>query len=170
MKETNPVKRNRAPPASIDDVDRKLLRLLAEDATLKYAELGKAVHLTPPAVHERVKRLKRDGVITGTVATLDGTKIGCPLLAFIHVDTDGWGLTGSVLELGDIADVEEIHTVTGDTCVVLKVRTRDTHDLEALLARIHGFEGVRSTRSYVVLNSYLERGPKPEIETDARAD
>ncbi|MCG8692638.1 MAG: Lrp/AsnC family transcriptional regulator [Minwuiales bacterium] len=168
-KETNAVRRDRSPPVSIDDVDRKLLRLLAEDATRSYTELGKAVHLSPPAVHERVKRLKRDGVITGTVATLDGPKIGCPLLAFIHVDTAGWGLTGPVLELGDLADVEEIHTVTGDTCLILKVRMRDTHDLEALLARIYDIEGVKRTRSYVVLSSYLERGPKPEIDLGAYA-
>ncbi|NIA70338.1 Lrp/AsnC family transcriptional regulator [Pelagibius litoralis] len=169
-KEMNPVKRDRPPPVSIDDVDRKLLRLLAEDATRKYAELGEAVHLTAPAVHERVKRLKRDGVITGTVATLDGKKIGCPLLAFIHVDTDGWGLTDSVLELGGLADVEEIHSAAGDTCVILKVRMRGTQDLEALLARIYRFEGVRSIRSHVVLNTYLERGPKPEIEIGGSAE
>lgn len=149
------------PTVQIDDVDRKLLRLLVEDASRKYADLGKAVNLTGPAVHERVKRLKRDGVITGTVATLDGRKIGCPLLAFVHVDTNGWGLTDSVRDLAALADVEEIHSSAGDANVILKVRMRDTQALEALLARIHTFDGVKSVRSHIALNTYLERGPKP---------
>lgn len=162
--ETNRVKPTTRSDSSIDGVDRMLLRLLAEDASRKYADLGAAVNLTGPAVHERVKRLKRDGVITGTIATLDGRKIGCPLLAFVHVDTDGWGLTEAVSDLAALADVEEIHSSAGDANVILKVRMRDTQALEALLARIHDFDGVKSVRSHIVLNTYLERGPKPEAQ------
>jgi DNA-binding Lrp family transcriptional regulator len=75
--------------AMLDAIDRRLLGLLAEDAGLSYAELGQQLHLSPPAVHERVKRLRRDGVIKGTVAWLDGARIGRPLLTFLHVDTAG---------------------------------------------------------------------------------
>lgn len=160
--ESNGVRAKALPGTALDPVDRKILRYLADDATRSYTELGRLVHLSAPAVHERVKRLRRDGVITATVATLDGTKIGCPLLAFIHVNTDGWGMTKPVLALRELADVEEIHTVTGDSCLILKVRMRDTQHLEALLERIYKIDGVRSTRSYVAMNTYLERGPRPE--------
>src|SRR5215217_2537302 len=112
--------------AVLDRVDRTLLGLLAEDATLSYAELGQRLHLSPPAVHERVKRLRRDGVIRATVARLDSSRLGRPLLTFIHVDTAGWGKSRSMLALADLPEVEEIHTVTGDTCLILKVRTEDT--------------------------------------------
>lgn len=162
VEETNEVRGKAAAKAALDTVDRKILRYLAEDATRPYTELGRLVHLSAPAVHERVKRLKREGVITGIAAKLDGAKIGCPLLAFIHVNTEGWGMTKPVLALRELADVEEIHTVTGDTCLILKVRMRDTQDLEALLERIYEIEGVRSTCSFVALNTYLERGPRPE--------
>lgn len=160
---TNTVQKNQPTPVPLDEIDRKILRLLAEDATQTYTELGKRVHLTAPAVHERVKRLKRNGVIIATVAKLNGKLVGCPLLAFIHVETVGSMMIGALDDLIALADVEEVHTVTGDTCVVLKVRTRDTKDLEGLLDRIYQIEGVRSTKSYVVLDSYLERGPKPEV-------
>ncbi|MBP5857911.1 Lrp/AsnC family transcriptional regulator [Marivibrio halodurans] len=148
----------------MDDTDRRILRLLAEDATRTYAELGRRVHLSPPAVHERVRRLKRDGVIRGTVARLDGTAIGCPLLAFIHVETEGRAFTRTLDSFAAIADVEEVHTVAGDAGVVLKVRTRDTGDLERLLARLYEMEGVRAAKSFVVLGTYLERGPHPDID------
>ena len=137
-----------------------LLRLLAQDATTSYADLGDQVHLSPPAVHERVKRLKRDGYIKGTVAVIDGEKIGRPLLTFIHVDTAGWGAGSPMRALAELDEVEEIHTVTGDTCVILKVRMPGTQALEDLLARIYKIEGVKGTRSYVALSTYLERGPR----------
>jgi Lrp/AsnC family leucine-responsive transcriptional regulator len=148
----------------LDTKDRTLLGLLAEDATLSYAELGRRVALSPPAVHERVKRLKRDGAIRGTVATLDGVAIGRPLLAFIHVDTGGWGAKGPFLKMDLEPDIEEVHTVTGDACLLLKVRCRDAQALEDLLARIYSIEGVRGTRSYIALSTYLERGPQAELE------
>jgi DNA-binding Lrp family transcriptional regulator len=144
-----------------------ILRLLAENADRSYADLSKEVHLSPPAVHERVKRLRRTGVIRGTFAKLDGDKIGCPLLAFVHVMTEGWGMTEPVRALQELADVEEIHTVAGDACLIIKLRCDSPAGLEELLCRIQMIEGVRSTRSHVVLGTYLERGPMPEMPTPA---
>jgi Lrp/AsnC family leucine-responsive transcriptional regulator len=161
VEETNDVRRRSGEGARLDDVDRRLLALLAEDATRSYAELGRLLNLSPPAVHERAKRLRRERVITGTVARLDGGKIGRPLLAFVHVDTMGWGKSARMLQLADLPEVEELHSVTGETSVLLKVRTAGTLELERLLERIYGIEGVRGTRSFIVLSTYLERGPMP---------
>ncbi|WP_345811039.1 Lrp/AsnC family transcriptional regulator [Paraburkholderia sp. PREW-6R] len=154
--------RARSAPATLDDTDRKLLALLAEDATRTYAELGKLLFLSAPAVHERARRLKKDGVIKGTVAALDAAKLNRPLLAFVHVDTTSWAVTRQLLALEELSDVEEIHTVTGESAMLLKVRTRDTQSLEQLLGRIHAIEGFTGTRSYIALTTYLERGPSPD--------
>ncbi|MEM5472518.1 Lrp/AsnC family transcriptional regulator [Hoeflea sp. AS60] len=160
---TNPIRQKEPHLSGLDRTDRMLLRLLAERADRSYAELSKLVHLSAPAVHERVKRLRRDGVIQATVAKLDGEKIGCMLLSFIHVATEGWSMTKPILELKALADVEEIHTVTGDAGLILKVRTSGPASLEKLLSRIQEIQGVRSTQSYVALGTYLERGPMPEM-------
>lgn len=161
--ETNGVRRRRIEPARLDERDRTLLELLSNDSTRSYSELGKQLNLSAPAVHERVKRLRKDGVIRGNVALLDGSKLGRPLLAFVHVDTTSWAVTRHLLALKDLPDVEEIHTVTGESAMVLKVRTRDTQSLEDLLERIHSIEGFTKTRSYIALTTYLERGPSPEV-------
>lgn len=161
IENTNGIRRAPADPARLDDTDRKLLGLLAEDSTRSYAELGRIVHLSAPAVHERAKRLKQEGVIKATAAVLDGAKIGRPLLAFVHVDTKSWAVTRQLLELKELPDIEEIHTVTGESAVLLKVRTSDTQALENLLAKIHSIEGLTGTRSYIALSTYLERGPSP---------
>jgi DNA-binding Lrp family transcriptional regulator len=85
------------------------------------------------------------------------------LLAFVHVDTKSWAVTRQLLQLAELPDVEEIHTVTGESAMLLKVRTRDTQALEDLLGRIHGIEGFEGTRSYIALSTYLERGPSPTV-------
>lgn len=143
----------------MDPMDRKLLGLLAEDATLSYKELGERLHLSAPAVHERVKKLKKAGAIAGTVARLDGAAVGRPLCAFIHMDTEGWGKSPELLSIEEDSRIEEIHAVAGDTCVILKVRCESTHALEDILHRLYQVPGMIRTQSYIVLNTYLERGP-----------
>lgn len=162
-KDTNEVQTKLFQQPKLDVKDRKLLAILAEDASLSYAELGCKLHLSAPAVHERVKRLKSEGVITGTVAKLDSNKIGRPLLAFIHVDTSSWAVTRSILSLKSLPEVEEIHTVAGDSAMLLKVRTQNTRSLEDLLEVIHSIDGFTGTRSYIVLTPHLERGPTPVL-------
>ncbi|WP_200826895.1 Lrp/AsnC family transcriptional regulator [Marinobacterium lutimaris] len=94
------------------------------------------------------------------MARLDSSKIGRPLLAFIHVDTSSWAVTRSILALKELPDVEEIHTVAGDSAMLLKVRTQDTRSLEDLLEVIHSIDGFSGTRSYIVLPP-IWKGDRP---------
>ncbi len=164
--ETDTIQRNDTRSRSLDRFDRKILSALVADAGQSYARLAEQVGLSAPAVHERVKRLRRDGVIAATAAQLNAKQIGKPLLAFVHVDTTGWGKTQSLMAIEQYPEVEEIHSVAGDTCMLLKVRARDTHDLESLLAILYDTPGVKSTRSYVVLSTYLERPVQAGVTGD----
>ena len=141
----------------LDQIDRKLLGLLTENAEQSYADLGKAVGLSAPAVHERVKRYKASGRIRAITARLDPAMTGKRFLAFVHVNTTGWGKTDALMQIEELPEVEEIHSVTGDTCMILKVRMESTQALEALLARLYALPEVISTKSYVALSTYLER-------------
>lgn len=141
----------------LDAIDRKLLGLLTEDAEQSYATLGDKVGLSAPAVHERVKRYKASGRIQAVTAQLDATMTGKPFLAFIHVDTSGWGRTEAIMNLCHLPEVEEIHSVTGDTCMLLKVRMQDSKAMEALLKLLYDMPEVVSTKTYVALSTSLER-------------
>jgi Lrp/AsnC family transcriptional regulator, leucine-responsive regulatory protein len=162
---TDDIRRRRSPERDLDAMDRKLLGVLVEDAMTSYAELGERVGLSPPAAHERVKRLRRTGAIRRVAALIDPEAVGKTLLAFVHVDTTGWGKTQALLAIEEHPEVEEIHSVAGDTCMLLKVRTDSTHALEGLLARLYDTPGVKATRSYVVLSTYMERPVQPGITT-----
>lgn len=161
VRKTNDVQPPPEAAAKLDAVDRKLLSLLVQDSSLSYAQLSEALHLSAPAVHERVKRLKREGVVVATVAKLDAAKVGRPLLCFVQIMTNTIARTRQVAALADLPDVEEVHTVTGDAGLLLKVRTRDMRSLEALLGQIHEVDGVEGTRTQMVLSTLIERGPSP---------
>ncbi|CAN5554973.1 hypothetical protein BH10PSE7_BH10PSE7_37350 [soil metagenome] len=130
---------------------------------MSFRDLGTLLGLSGPSVYERLKKLRAQKVIRRSTIDIDGEMIGRPLLAFVHVVSDGWGKTPEMLALSEDARVEEIHSVAGDACMILKVRCGGTHDLEALLRQIYDMPGVRGTKSYIALNTYLERGPRTEI-------
>lgn len=156
-KKTETVRPTRSASRPLDAFDRKILGALAADAGVSYAELGARVGLSAPAVHDRVKKLRRSGCLRRTAALLDGAAIGKPLLAFVHIESAGWGKTQQLMSIAALPEVEEIHSVAGDTCMLLKVRCASSVALEALLARLYATPGVKATRSYVVLSTYLER-------------
>ncbi len=162
-KDTNHVQQKRVPDLIIDDTDRKLLSALSEDSSQSYSDLGAIVHLSAPAVHERVKKMKAAGVITKATIDLDGAKIGRPFLAFIHVNYTGAAARENFAKLHEDADVEEIHSVAGDSCLLIKARCTDAPALDRLLVRMREFGEVTNTKSHIVLTTLLERGPQAEL-------
>jgi DNA-binding Lrp family transcriptional regulator len=151
----------------VDGTDRTLLGLLQDDAHLSYAELGRAVHLSPAAVHERVRRMRRDGVIRRTTVDLDAAAVGRHLLAFIELDTVGWATEPLADAVRQDPRVEELHSVAGDTHFLVKVRVGGPGELQDLLRDLYAVTGVRNTRTRVVLQTYVERGPSPAAPSPA---
>jgi DNA-binding winged helix-turn-helix (wHTH) protein len=88
----------------------------------------------------------------------NGVKGGRRVLAFVHVDTTSLAGMRQLVELKRLPEVEEIHSVTGESAMLLKVRVRDTSDLDSVLERMSAIEGFLATRSYIALSTYLERG------------
>lgn len=149
-----------------DAIDRKISAALVKDAGRSFASLSDEIGLSPAALHERVKRLRANGVIRRTQAALDGAKIGKPLLAYIHVTTAGWGITPGLMKIAQLPEVEEVQTVTGDISVILKVRVSHSLALQGLLARLYKLKEVRATSSHVVLSTHQDRPVQAEITED----
>jgi len=165
-RETEDLPPNDRPVRPLDLFDRKILGALVQDARLSYAEIGQVAGLSAPAVHERVKRLRASGVLKGMQAALDGAFVGKPFLAFVHVDADGWGKSQRMIRLKAFPEVEEMHSVAGDTCVILKVRTSSALAMERFLSQLYALPGVRGTKSYVVLSTYLERPVQADVTAE----
>lgn len=146
-----------------DAIDRKLLTLLQDDDRLGLAELGKAVGAPASTVNDRIKRLMRQGMISGFHAALSPDALGLNLLAFIMV---GW--SNPKVEPVFLARikaspvVQECHHITGSWNYLLKVRVQRTRDIEKFLAEtVKAVEGVERTETLIVLSSAKETWKLP---------
>ncbi|MEU3979294.1 Lrp/AsnC family transcriptional regulator [Streptomyces sp. NPDC026672] len=143
----------------MDDIDRTLIGLLQEDASRTYADLAAAVGLSTGAVHERVRKLRRSGVIVRTAVEVDPKQLGRNVVAFVLLETEGWITEPIRRATVDDPRVEDLHTVAGDANFVLKVRVGDPAELQRLLRGLFDVEGVRRTRTLMVLDTYIDRAP-----------
>ena len=146
--------------SGLDRIDTQLLELLQLDGRRPYAELGAAVGISGPAAHERVKKLEARGVTTGYGARVSAEDVGLRVLAFTWVTqapgTIATDLTG---DFGAIPEIEECHHITGEADYLLKMRARDTRDLERIIRLIQGTRHVFSTETDVVFSSAFEGRP-----------
>jgi Lrp/AsnC family leucine-responsive transcriptional regulator len=141
-----------APP--IDEVNRRLLAELQENARLTLAELGRRVGLSSPAVAERLQRLEQQGVIAGYRAELDPRALGLTLTAIIRVRPAPGQLT-NVAELARrTTEVVECRRVTGDDCYVMTAHLRDVEHLEEVIDR---FVVLGQTTSSIAQSSPVPR-------------
>lgn len=144
----------------MDDIDRRLLALLQEDATRPYAALGEAVGLSAPAAHERVRKLRERGVIRRTGVDVDPDAVGRGVLAFVMVESSAWmGESGD--RFAAIPEIQEAHVIAGSASVLAKVRTATTGQLQDVLRRLYAIDGVSGTQATVVLETFFERPLAP---------
>src|SRR5277367_4400680 len=97
---------------SIDDIDCEILAELQANARIAFAELGRRVGLSTPAVIERVKRLEENHIILGYRAMVDPAKVGLPVRAFVKVTIAGDRLTKFSALIKTLPEVLECHRVT----------------------------------------------------------
>lgn len=142
----------------LDDVDKKLLSLLTEDARTQYADLGKALNLSPPAVHARVKKLEKEGVIKNFTVHLNAEAVSKTVCAFIRLTMGDKLNVDTASYLQKIPQIEECHGVAGEDCMLIKVRVGTPLELDALLAKIRKAPGFQRSITMMVLRSYFERG------------
>ncbi len=146
--------------STLDDTDRAILRALQANARATYTEVGKAVGLSAPSVHDRVQRLEQRGVIRGYRAELDPDALGLTVLALVSVlPSDNANATEMARAFAGIEHVESAYTVAGEESHVLVVRTGSMAELSEVLQRLRDVDGVARTRTAVVLSTPLHRGP-----------
>ncbi|WP_144122771.1 Lrp/AsnC family transcriptional regulator [Catellatospora sichuanensis] len=142
----------------VDEVDRKLLKLLQEDATQSYAVLGRAVGLSAGSAHDRVRKLRERAVIRRTTIDVDPAAVGQGVSAFVMVNANVWvGDQPTRDALLAISGIQEAHIVAGAASLLVKVRTATTEKLQATLREIFAVDGVTGTETIVVLESCFER-------------
>ncbi|MEO6939276.1 MAG: Lrp/AsnC family transcriptional regulator [Candidatus Kapaibacterium sp.] len=141
----------------MDEIDVQILATLQKQGRTKRNELAEEVHLSIPAISERLRKLEERGILKGFHAELEPKLVGLDVAAFIFVTVDSSSHYGEFLRSAqEHPEVLEIHAVTGDGSHVLKIRTWNTSTLERLLSQIQTWPGVKATRTNVVLSTNKE--------------
>ncbi|MFE0171132.1 Lrp/AsnC family transcriptional regulator [Streptomyces sp. NPDC059002] len=144
----------------MDEMDRRLIALLQEDATIAYAALGKEIGLSAGAAHERVRKLRERGVIRRTTVEVDPAALDRGVLAFVMVESTAW-MGESAAAFAAIPEIQEAHVIAGSASVLVKVRTATTEQLQDVLRRLYAIEGVSGTQATVSLETFFERPVAP---------
>jgi Lrp/AsnC family leucine-responsive transcriptional regulator len=135
-----------------DELDWKVLSLLQHNGRMTYTELARQVHLSVPAVTERVKRLEGAGVIEGYTARVNAAAAGYAVTALVGITVSQPAKVKFLKLLGTIAEVLECQHVTGADSYVIRLVAVSMADLERLIERINLYG---ETRTSIVMSTPL---------------
>lgn len=149
----------------IDEISLEILKILQEKARIPNVEVSRKVGLAPSAVLERVKKMEKMGIIDGYEVTLNPELFDRAMIAYVYVSTAPNMENQVGIELGQIADIQEVHFISGNDCYLTKIRCKNNIDLgEIIQHKIKIIDGVISTKSEIVLSTSKEtsRFPLPQ--------
>ena len=148
----------------LDHYDTRILAELQADARLSMAELGRRVHLSQPAVTERVRKLEAAGVITGYRARVNLEKLGYGIRALVRVGRAEYARVVKLIE--QTPEVVSAYNVTGEDSWVLEIAVIDVAHLDAVVTK---FCMLTETSTSIILNTPREQRPMlPARSEDVR--
>jgi Lrp/AsnC family leucine-responsive transcriptional regulator len=151
--------------SDLDRIDVAILRVLAVDARIPTTALAQRVGLSKTPVLARLRRLEREGYITGYRAQLSAGRLGLDHVAFVEMrlaDTREAALRAFNLAVQKVPEIEECHMIAGGFDYLLKVRTRDIRDYRRVLSEaISALPHVASSSTYVAMETVKDGGMNP---------
>jgi Lrp/AsnC family leucine-responsive transcriptional regulator len=139
----------------MDEIDLRILEILEKNGRMSHEEIAKRLNLSRPAIHQRVARLQNDGIIKGYTTEINWMKAGQSIRAFIFVNvrtTDFRGIMDKIAKLKiEGLTIEECSRITGQWCIMLKIRAKMTEQLTMLHDEMLKIEGMLETFTMIVL-------------------
>ncbi len=143
----------------LDGIDKTILNYLMKDAKKPILEIAKNIGITGAAVHQRLRKLEKSGLIEGSKMMLDARLLGYKTMAFVGVYLDkAVSNPQAVKQLSEIPEVIECHYTTGNWSIFLKILCRDNEHLMVVLNKnIQAIDGVSRTETFISLNQQIDR-------------
>lgn len=138
----------------MDNVDRMLIRCLAEDADVTTSSLVDKLNLSIPAINKRIAKLKAEGIIEKTTIITDSQKVGKPVMTFVMVTLDHFTLSDQLMQIvASDSDILECYAVTGEFDYILKICAKDIDALENKLLDMKQ-KGIAKSHTLIALREY----------------
>ena len=144
---------------AIDGIDKIILRQLMEDARKPILEIARQVGISGAAIQQRLRKLEKSGLITGSKFTIDPKILGYNTMAFIGIYLDrAMSNPKAVKQLEEIPEVLECHYTTGNWSIFIKILCKNNEHLMHLLnKKVQAIDGVSRTETFISLNQQIER-------------
>lgn len=143
----------------IDGIDKEILRALMEDARTPILEIARKVGISGAAIHQRLRKLEKSGLISGSKFIINPKALGYTTMAFVGIYLDkAMNNPEAVKQLQKIPEVLECHYTTGNWSIFIKILCRDNEHLMHLLNKeIQSIPGVSRTETFVSLQQQIDR-------------
>ena len=142
----------------IDNIDLKILNILSSNAKMPYTEVAKKVFVSGGTVHVRMRKLEKMGVVRGTMLDIDYARLGYNISCYMGIYLEkSYLYKNAVDSLKRIPEVVEIHAITGQYTIFIKILCKDTpHFREILDTKIHKVKGITRTESFMSIEETLK--------------
>ena len=143
----------------IDKLDRKILSILAQNARIAFKDVAEKCGVSRAAIHQRVERLKEDGVITGSGFSINPKSIDYGTCTYVGIRLERGSMYKNVVKkLQNIPEIVECHFTTGPYTMMVKAYVRDNEQLMKLLNdTLQSIDGVVSTETLISLDQSIKR-------------
>ena len=151
------VKKNKFHEYGFDELDRAILRELQKNARITNAELARTIHLSQPAIYQRIKKLEKRGAIQRYSAFVERSVVGLDLLCLLQIKTDG--TPNNLQKIRELAEdnphILECYHLTGEFDVVLKIVIQDHANLEQFIEKhFSDVKGIQRLQTNIVLTEW----------------
>lgn len=142
----------------MDNTDLQILKILQKKARVPNVEVARNIGMAPSAVLERIKKLEAQDVIEGYEVRLNPDMFNCSMIAFIQIKVI---TPARLIETGEmlskIEQIQEVHYLAGEDCLMVKLRVSDNIELETILrTQITNLDAVKDTKTFIALSTYKE--------------
>ncbi len=143
----------------IDGIDKKILRALMQDARTPILEIARNVGISGAAIHQRLRKLEKSGLLSGSKFIINPKILGYNTMAFVGVYLDkAVSNPEAVKQLQKVPEVIECHYTTGHWSIFIKVLAKDNeHLMHVLNSEIQSIKGVSRTETFISLQQQIDR-------------
>ena len=143
----------------IDGIDKQILRDLMEDARTPILEIARRVGISGAAIHQRLRKLEKSGLISGSKFIINPKTLGYTTMAFVGIYLDkAMNNPDAVKQLKKIPEVLECHYTTGNWSILIKILCKDNeHLMHVLNKEIQTIQGVSRTETFISLEQQIDR-------------
>ncbi|TET59996.1 MAG: Lrp/AsnC family transcriptional regulator [Promethearchaeota archaeon] len=138
----------------LDEIDRNILRILQNDARTSYREIQDKLGISIGTIHNRIAKLKKNGVIEGYTLKLNNEKLGYKLTFLIRINCDGKFTEEILNDIKDIPEVCSVFHTTGDQSAALICRFKESEDVHKFIRDLNQKEYITRTNSNMILKEY----------------